>query len=324
MADNKIDKLIELISNETKINDVKIEVGKAHLDFISKLISVVIAAIGIILGVIGITGVNKLPDERTYIYYVLTFSATIFVLVFYILYRKQTNKIIEYQAKNFGHLKTVLETFSSLEESYKSKTENLDKQLGIAKETAKNIANSPLSNLISWQQSGEMEIESDRVFAISIDLEWINNEKKLNEIFNDLKEKKGDKYFYILTSNSEKALKNYNDVIGFLTEQANLFPNDKLDERFQVVKLIDYKVGGCKVYEDGNFTLPIPNDIVIYKKERKKVVVISTATVTRDRDNSDEINKYDVKFTDDHQVARVELWFKRIWKEITSTSIDNE
>jgi hypothetical protein len=322
MADQTIKDILIKLGDGTKNHEVKLDIHKAQLDFWSKLISVGITVVGIILGVMSISGMNKLPDEKTFIYTYLVAEAIVFVSLFLILYHYQAKRMTFYLVKNYTQLKTVLEIFSSLENTYHLKFGDLEKQIIAAKETAKNIANSPLSNLISWEQSGKLELEAYRVFGISIDLSWLNNRQKLDEIYQDLKSKPCDKYYYILTSNSEVALNNLNEIQAYVNSQSIHFPD--LKSRFKIIKLIDLKMNDCKIYSDGNFTLPIPNDIVIYKNENgTKTAVVSTSSIQKQRDMSDLMSNYDVKFTAANEVSRIELWFKRTWK-LTGENIDDE
>ncbi|MDB5227813.1 MAG: hypothetical protein JWN78_2006 [Bacteroidota bacterium] len=330
MADSKIKDLLQKINDGSKHDEVKLDLHKAQLDYWAKSVGLAVAVIGIVLTIISLTGINKLPEEKTFIYLYLGTAAFVFFIIFATVLYFQITRITDQLAKNYADFKTVLETFIYLEDTYNLKIINLGKQISIAEATAKNIANAPLSNLISWNQSGKLELEASRVFAISIDLSWVNNQDKLEEIFMDLRANPDDKYFYIVTSNSETALKNINDINTFLAKEIQNNPEIKYKERFKIIKLIDLEKDGCKIFPDGNFTLPIPNDIVIYKKitagRVEKTAVISTQTITKTNQRSaDELdNNYDVKFTDHNAVSRIELWFKRTWEEITTENISNE
>ena len=211
MATKTIKDILDEIKNETKNNDVKVDIEKAQLDYWSKLISVALAAIGIVLGAMGVFGINKLPEGREYIYTYSIITAVIFLGLFFMLFLLLTKRITFYLAKNYTRLKDALEILDSTNNDYNVKINELQNQLNTAQLTTQNIANSPISNLISWYESGNLEIQANRVFAISINLNWLN-EKVLNHIFDDLENNLDDKYFYIVAEKSPKTVAKVNKI----------------------------------------------------------------------------------------------------------------
>ena len=118
MATKTIKDILDEIKNETKNNDVKVDIEKAQLDYWSKLISVALAAIGIVLGAMGVFGINKLPEGREYIYTYSIITAVIFLGLFFMLFLLLTKRITFYLAKNYTRLKDALEILDSTNNDY--------------------------------------------------------------------------------------------------------------------------------------------------------------------------------------------------------------
>ncbi len=323
MATKTIKDILDEIKNETKNNDVKVDIEKAQLDYWSKLISVALAAIGIVLGAMGVFGINKLPEGREYIYTYSIITAVIFLGLFFMLFLLLTKRITFYLAKNYTRLKDALEILDSTNNDYNVKINELQNQLNTAQLTTQNIANSPISNLISWYESGNLEIQANRVFAISINLNWLN-EKVLNHIFDDLENNLDDKYFYIVAEKSPKTVAKVNKIKKLISKKDSEKLELKIKDRFNLANLYDLKICDELVYGEGSYTLPIPYDTVIYKSEKFRTAVISTKEVPENITDEDLMKNYDVKFTDEEQVDRIEFWFKNTWEKLTGENIEND
>ena len=98
----------------------------------------------------------------------------------------------------------------------------------------------------------------------------------------------------------------------------------KIKDRFNLANLYDLKICDELVYGEGSYTLPIPYDTVIYKSEKFRTAVISTKEVPENITDEDLMKNYDVKFTDEEQVDRIEFWFKNTWEKLTGENIEND
>ena len=322
MSSSKIDDLISTLESASKTNDVKLEIQKAQLDFWSKFVSATLSIVAITVAIFAALDLKSIsdPDKRVALYLII-FASSVFVLyfMFHWIFMK---KIMRHLVGNYSHTKTVLEVFKVIEGNLNEKMAELDTQTSITKIASENLANSPLSNLISWHHSAELEIQATRVYAISIDLSWVNNDEQLNKIIEDLKKNLTDRYYYIVASSSNDVDRNILEITNRINREETSAPNLNIKSRFQIKRLCDLKIDGIQVFKDRSFLLPIPSDIVVYKCDTKSTVVISTDKIKTERKTEDYIKNYDVKFDNKHQVSNIELWFKKIWKELTGEEID--
>lgn len=322
MAASKLKELQTEFVAESKKSDVKIEIIKAQLDFWSKFASGVLSMIAVVIAIGAYFNLKSVQDSDRRVYFYLIVLAAGLFLIYVVYHTLFSNRIVGHVVKNYGNLNKIISIFIEIEETLNKKFDELDRQTSVARDAAENLANAPLSNLISWHHSAELEKEANRVFAITIDLSWASNNKQLDVIFNDLIANEGDKYFYLVTSSSDVVQKNLKRIKDRLLKEIANHPSKDLANRLQIQMLADIEYDGVKIYKNKNFLLPIPNDIVIYKGNNiKPTVVISTKVVQTERDDNDLVNNYDVKFNDVDQVENIELWFNQTWIQLTGKSI---
>lgn len=236
-------------------------------------------------------------------------------LVFIALNWFSNNNLVKILAKQHADLVTVMEIFEAVKENVDKNNSELSKFITQSKTISKNLKSAPVSSLISWGDSGNIEILSKKVWSVSYSLFWLNK-YRVNEILNELHHNKDHEYRYIIIPDDnlpkgEKditVVKINNWIIDF--DRIN---KTNLKDRFIIKKAKD------KLF------FPLPNDISIYQSfinddETSSIVVINTHEFCDNR-HTHEIKKedldknFDLRFKEPIQVNRLVKWYDNFWKE---------
>lgn len=224
------------------------------------------------------------------------------------------NKLVKILAKQHADLVTVMQIFEALKNNVEQNNSELSKFLNQSETISRNLKAAPVSSLISWSDSGTIEILSKKVWSVSYSLKWLS-EDRIKMILEELFRHKTHEYHYML-------LQDYNNPKGFadktfnkIKNQINSFEykkNCRVNERFVIKKAKEH------------ILFPLPNDISIYQEfiENEKynsIVVINTHEFCDNNNESvdsvDLDSKYDLRFKDNIQVNRLIMWFKTVWND---------
>ncbi len=309
-------RLIEVNSSEKRIS---IELKKEMFSFWGGALTLIVAITGIVLAFFAVVsdGKSEIVTLKTLgaIISASLLTAWIFTWFSHMIIRKIAKNLSETKIKYID----VLETFIFFKNDYENKMKDLDARIKQNERISKNISNSPISCLVSWEQSEEYEKESEIVYGITYDLSWINY--RIDGIINEVLKKQNHKYFLLLVE-SNRITK---------TNEKNIKDKIRKVEIREKVQLIDKNIfirniqelNPCPVTKD--FPLPLPNDIALYKNipfgNKGRVAVMSPQgvhNILNDNHNALE-NGYDIQFTIDEQIDKIEFWFENIWEKITGT-----
>ncbi len=174
-----------------------------------------------------------------------------------------------------------------------------------------NIKNAAFTNIISWRNAGQIEIDAEKVWAISYSLKWLS-EVRINQILKELDKYPEHKYRFILV----KYDKIKRDAIYTKINKKILY-FDRINKTNLKTRFIIKKI------KSENILLPISNDIAIYQSfvsgdEMQNIVVINTREFN-DNENNHEIkeedldNKFDIRFQEPIQVSRLITWYDSFW-----------
>ena len=229
----------------------------------------------------------------------------------------QDTRTIKNLTERHTDIITVLKSFNTLEKVFAKYVPKIE----IA---SKNINNSPISNLISWETSERYEKAAKEVWSFSYSLRWLTEDtNRIEEKCFELLRNQDNKYYYILATKDSDNRQNILDTINNKIAKFDIDNNSYVKSRFLV-----------KAITTANFEYPAPNDISIYinvfrdvnrsddntKLEYNNIVVINTeefSKVSNKHHYSKDAENYDILFNEECQVNRVKNWYKMLWESIT-------
>jgi hypothetical protein len=316
---NNLEEQKRLLEGNSSEKKIFAELKKEMFSFWGGAITLIVAIAGIVLAFFGVVSVEKseIITLKTLgaVICASLLSAWIFTWFSHMIIRKIAKNLSETKIKYID----VLETFIFFKKDYEVKMKHLNAQIEQNERISKNISNSPISCLVSWEQSEEYEKESEFVYGITYDLSWINY--RIDGIIEEVISKPTHKYFLVLiesnriTKTNERNIK---DKIAKAEAKANRVIIDNNIFIRNIQDLIP-----CPVTKD--FPLPLPNDIALYKNipfgNKQRVAVMSPQGVHNILSHNHNAleNGYDIQFTIDEQIDKIEFWFENIWEKITGT-----
>jgi len=314
---NEIEKLINKLQNEESKTSREVSVETW------KLIAAGISIFGGVLAIILILmrelpffedGKNNLlrTDMIVMIIFVIV-VAFISILIISLTGRSIINKL----SSRHLNIITVLESFNTIENSFANYVPEI-------KKISTNLKRAPVSDIITWEESREMEVDALYVWSFSYSLWWLteNEFKRVNDILDELRENNDHEYHYILYDPENKQEQTIRDIRRKIDMYDRVY-NCKIADRFILKRITESEY------------FPLPNDIVICQtygfetKEEKKgekkakdAVVVNTKREPKFYEdkrgfNENEKNQgYDFVFRHKEQVERVIDWYADLWKKL--------
>lgn len=295
------------------------ELKKEIYSYWAGVLTLIVSIAAIVIAFFGIISVEK-SDILTLKSFSAVIIASSFTAIIFIWF---SNRMINRIAKNLSETKIkyadALDTFIILRKEHEEKIILLDEQIKQNERISKNISNSPISHLVSWEQSEEYEKRSEFVYGITYDLSWINF--RIDTILQEVSVNRNHKYFLLLIESNRITKTNERNIREKIMSAEETKELTILDENIFIRNIQD--LSPCPVTRD--FPLPLPNDIAIYKNisfgNKRRVAVMSPQGVHNTLENNHQAleHGYDIQFTVDEQIDKVEFWFENIWERITGS-----
>lgn len=292
------------IKDSTSIDDSKDAIKLEWFKHFSIIIGFCAAFTGLI--VTSIHYINTIRDYKILFaeYIVIAIIVLTIISIFSMFYLLFLRKISKKLTNNYlGYDKVT--------KKYVEMCRLLARQSAVNFMVTENIQRAPVSHLISWRHSADIECRSRMVWAISYTLKWLDRER-IKTIAEELKEKPSDEYRFIYIGKKTEICKSI--LVDFYCFVDSFDISDEsLKNRFQI-----------RVYNGDN--LPIPNDICLYKgfeegnNKDKQIVVINTKEFDGANGNNPEMN-FDLRFDNDESCQRIIDWFNKTWPECTKIDV---
>jgi len=245
-----------------------------------------------------------LLDDMFYFKLIIAVSVLVIAGLVILLNKRTDNKTIKELAKHNIPVIEVLKVFEELEKMLENNVPRIET-------ASKNLRTAPVSNLITWEDSHNIEVEAKKVWAFSYSLKWLtqNEHRRVHEILEELKNDNEHEYHFILAKSDSVETETIQTTIQTFITDFDRNNNTQTKDRFII-----------KIISKPKLLFPIPNDIVICQNfieggEEKNIVVITSTELTDKTGNIEFDKTFDIAFREPIQITRVVKWYEDIWKK---------
>jgi hypothetical protein len=284
------------------------------IKYFSTIIALIAAFAGITLTAINYFSV--LGDiDKTILFQQYLFLG-IFILILLLIFSLLYWLVIRLISKNISQNYLG---YSEVSKEMKNYCEILIAQNALNNLLTENIHRAPVSHLITWRNSADIEYRSRIVWSISYTLQWLND-NRIKCIIEELVDKRDNEYKFIYIGDNESDGLIIKDRVDSIISSTiiSLYKNKKdilkIRERFRIEIAKNRKI-------------PIPNDVCIYREFQEgfnncKEIVVINMKEFEETENCDIDNNYDLKFENEKSRYRVKSWFIQTWNEITGENLE--
>lgn len=318
---NPIQDLIDRLDDSKDIKILEKKSRNKRWSYFGALITFAITIAGIAVAAISYSGVIEANSFTGYQFVIILAIVIFVVFLFALLYVLLMKSTLSDLSRSYSDIRKIANFFKII-------FDQSDKQNKINVSISENIKYAPVSNLITWENSKDIEIESKEVWAYSYSLKWLNEEYKteegeriirMREILVELLAYPTHRYLFITPKKKSDTNLKSNPINKAISEfiielekeeplkseerkkilRENDLPENLITKFKNKVKLTKDEIKNFRLEKrfrsiEIDYSIPIPNDFAIYKgfsegnNHSKKIVVFNTADFNDNDTNSNK------------------------------------